>query len=84
LTERREATWQKLFEVVLRADDGLYHLFLVNGRVLKHGYSTPEGAFKAYDDKMRSSPGAAEDADRAISAGENVVRFPVPTPYDDG
>ena len=73
----------KLFEAVLGAEDGLYHLFLAGGRVLKDGYSTPADAFKAWAEKCRDGLEVADRADRAIDAGENIVRFPVPFDQDD-
>lgn len=68
----------KLFEFTLGADDGLYHLFLANGRVLQDGYSTPEDAWKAYHEKYHDANKIDQMAERAIAEGENVVRFPVP------
>ena len=68
----------KLFELVLGADDGLYHMFLILKRVLKDGYSTPEDAWKAYYEKHRDGLDIKDTAERAIAEGENVVRFPEP------
>ena len=72
----------KLFEAVLGADDGLYHLFLLDGRVLRAGYSTPEDAFKAWHEKQSTNIEFDISVTRAIAEGENVVRFPAPGTED--
>lgn len=73
----------KLFEVVLGSDDGLYHLFLCDGRVLQEGYSTPEDAWKAWHEKYHDASKTHELVERAITEGENVVRFPLPNQYEE-